>query len=111
MEHPIRKQFREDLCLAGLAESSQASYLEAVDMFFKRTWLKPEDVTQQNFADYLKRLQDSAAAKGTFKVARFAVAFLLRNTMRHDWPIFKKSFARQGRQGFPKRSRTRTASR
>lgn len=109
MEHPVRNQFREDLRLAGLAESSQASYLEAVDLFFKRTWLKPEDVTERDFAEYLKHLQDNAAAKGTFKVARFAVAFLFRNTMGRDWPIFKKSSPRRGRQDSPKPSRTRTA--
>lgn len=83
MEHPVRKQFREDLRLAGLAENSQTSYLEAADIFFKRTWLKPQDFTEQGFAGYLKHLQGSAA-KGTFKVARFAIAFLLRNTMRRD---------------------------
>jgi hypothetical protein len=109
MEHPVRKQFREDLQLAGMAESSQSSYLEAVDLFFKRTWLKPDDVTQEDFADYLQFLQVSAAAKGTFKVARFAIVFLLKNTMQRDWPIFKKSFAHQGRPDSPKRSRIKTA--
>ena len=108
MEHPARKQFREDRRLAGLAESSQDSYLEAVALFFKRTWLKPEEVTERDFAEYLKRLQDSAA-KGTFKVARFAVAFLLRSTMRHDWPIFKKSSPPRDRQGSPKPFCTRNA--
>ena len=109
MEHPVRKQLREGLRLAGLAESSQSAYLEAVDLFFKRSWLKPADVTQEDFAGYLEYLRDSAAAQGTFKVARHAIAFLFQNTLQRRWPIFKKSSVPRGGKDFPKRSRTRIA--
>jgi hypothetical protein len=101
MEHPIRKQFREDLRLAGLAESSQAAYLEAVDLFFRRTWLKPEEVSEGDFAGYIKFLHESKAARGTFKIARHGIAFFFKNTLDRDWPIFKKSCVRQDRKDFP----------
>lgn len=109
MEHPVRKQLREDLRLSGMADRSQSAYIEAVDLFFRRTWLKPEDVTEKDFAEYLKFLQDNAAAKGTFKVARYAISFLFRNTMQRDWPIFKKGSASRGRKSFPTPSRIKIA--
>lgn len=98
MEHPVRKQFREDLRLAGLAESSQAAYLEAVDLFFRRTWLKPEEVAEGDFVDYIKFLHESKAARGTFKVARHGIAFFFKNTLGRDWTIFKKGCVRQDRK-------------
>lgn len=103
MEYPIKKQFREDLRLAGLAESSRTSYLEAVDLFFKRTWLTPEEVSEQDLATYLKHLLDADVAQGTFKVVRHALVFLFANTLRRDWPLFKKSFAPRARKDCPKR--------
>jgi hypothetical protein len=109
MEHPIKQQLREDLRLAGLAESSRASYLEAVDLFFKRTWLAPEEVAPEDLAAYFKCLLDADAAQGTFKVARHALVFLFSNTLRRDWPLFKKSCAPQDRKGFPKHCPTRNA--
>jgi hypothetical protein len=109
MEHPVRKQFREDLRLAGMAETSQGVYLEAADLFFKRSWLTPEHANQEDFIGYIKFLRETNAAKGTFKVARHALTFLFQNTLQRDWPVFKKRFGRQDRKDFPKRSRTRTA--
>ena len=92
-EHPLKQKLRDDLQLAGLAESSRQTYLDAIDLFFKRTWLTPDAVTEQNLADYLRALQDGKVAAGTFKIARYALFFLFQNTLARPWPLFKKRFA------------------
>ena len=92
-EHPLKMKLRDDLRLAGLSGASQQSYLAAIDLFFKRTWLTPDAVTERHLADYLRALQDAKVAAGTFKVARYALFFLFQNTLARSWPLFKKRFA------------------
>lgn len=92
-EHPIRLRFRKDLQLAGMANTSVLSYLAAVDLFQKRTWLDPERVTEPQLTEYIRALQQAKVAEGTFKVARHALFFLFENTLQRPWPLFKKKSA------------------
>ncbi|MDR0361458.1 MAG: phage integrase N-terminal SAM-like domain-containing protein [Planctomycetota bacterium] len=69
----------------------RTAYLEAIDLFFRRTWLKPGEVAEGDFVDYIKFLHESKAARGTFRIARHGIAFFFKNTLGRDWPIFKKA--------------------
>lgn len=93
LEHPVRLRFRQDLQLAALADASVHAYLDAVDLFFKRIWLDPEHVAERHLADYLRALQQTRVASGTFKIARHALFFLFHNTLDRPWPLFKKKSA------------------
>lgn len=95
-EHPLRLRFRQDLQLAALSHTSIQSYLAAVDLFLKRTWLDPEHVTEQHLTQYLRALQQAPVAEGTFKVARHALFFLFQNTLQRPWPLFQKKSATPG---------------
>jgi len=94
-EHPLKRQFREDLRLAGMADASRKSYLDAVGLFFKRTWLAPDAVTEHHVADYLRALQDAKVAAGTFKIARYGLFFFFQNTLARPWALFEKKSARR----------------
>ena len=39
---------------------------------------------------YLIKLRDRGAARGTFKVAHYAIQFLYQHTFGCDWPLFCK---------------------
>lgn len=86
----IRQQVMADMKMAGLSAGTQRAYLYAMDRFFRRTWLAPDQVTEKILGHYLNEVIDRGAAPGTLRPTRFALEFLFRNTLRRDWELFKK---------------------
>ena len=93
MKNEIRDQFVRDMQVAGLSEGTQGTYLSAVELFFRTIWLSPQDVTERDVQDYLISLRDEDVARETFRGRRYALQFLFENTLKRDWPLFKKNCA------------------
>ena len=91
MSVKIKEQFVRDMQVAGLAESSQETYVLAANGFFKHCWVGAEDATERQVQDYLASFRERDAARETFRVARYALEFLFTNTLQRDWPLFKKN--------------------
>lgn len=89
--NPLMAQYVRDMQVAGLAQSTQHTYLEAVQRFIQATWVAPSAATEADFQSYLIALRAREVAGQTFRVQRFALQFLFETTLRHDWPLFKKN--------------------
>jgi hypothetical protein len=87
----LMAQLVNDMAVAGLAESTQRAYLEAVQRFIQATWVAPAAASEADLQSYLIDLRRRDVAGETFRVQRFALQFLFQNTLGRDWPIFKKN--------------------
>ena len=90
----LRQRFILDMELAGLAKSTQTTYLRTIVAFVRNCGnISPEKMTEQQVEDYFrKRL--TQVARGTFQAEYGAIRFLFYNTLLVEWGIFtKKKFA------------------
>lgn len=94
MTNTIKDQFVSDMQVAGLVAGSQERYLGCVNAFFRETWLAPDAATERDVQQFLISLRDKGVAGETFRGYRFALAFFFEQTMRRDWPLFKKKLRR-----------------
>ena len=95
MTNKIREQFVRDMQVAGLAASTQNTYLYAVGSFFRTSWVAAETATESDVQEYLLSLRERDVAKETFRVQRYALEFLFVNSLRRDWPLFQKKLPRR----------------
>lgn len=109
-DNPIRQQVATDMKMAGLSPQTQGQYLNVIDRFFRRTWLAPEQVTEQVVRNYLNREIERGAAHGSLKPTRFALQFLFQNTLGRDWDLFKKESQLPGVSVCPASLPTRNAA-
>ena len=77
---PLRCRMIEDVTLAGLAPRSQAIYVKSVRRLAAHYRRSPDELSEEEVRSYLIKLRDRGAARGTFKVAHYALA--LRNRQR-----------------------------
>ena len=77
--------------VAGLAKSTQKTYLHFANAFFRHCWISAEDVTEQDVQDYLILQREHDVARETFRGNRYALEFLFSNTLQRDWSLFKKN--------------------
>jgi site-specific recombinase XerD len=87
---PLRGRMIEDMRLAGLTARSQAIYVKAVRRLAAYYQRSPDELSEEEVRAYLVKLRDRGAARGTFKVALYAVQFLYEHTLGRDWPLFSK---------------------
>jgi integrase/recombinase XerD len=87
---PLRCRMIEDMRLAGLTARSQAIYVKAVRRLAAYYRRSPGELSEEEVRSYLVKLRDRGAARGTFKVAVYAVQFLYEHTLGRDWPLFSK---------------------
>jgi Phage integrase, N-terminal SAM-like domain len=87
---PLRCRMIEDMRLAGLAARSQAIYVKSVRRLAAHYRRSPEQLSEEEVRSYLVRLRDRGVARGTFKVAHYAIQFLYQQTLGRDWPLFSK---------------------
>ena len=90
----LKIQFLKDMELAGLAAESRRTYLDAVEQIVRYYWCAPNELTEQQVADYLLERHRRNIPKGTFKVLRFALRFFFNETLGKDWYLFKKKCVR-----------------
>ena len=109
---PLRKRMIEDMVLAGMAESTQKSYVEGVLGLAKHYWRSPDLLCEEEVRSYLVGLRERGVAQGTFKTNHYGIRFLFYCTLNRDWSLFsKKRFAPLSRSACPWRLATpRSAS-
>lgn len=100
---PLRKKMNDDMKLAGLAPSTQATYIKSVESLAKHYGRSPAALTEEEVQQYLVRLVDDRnVARGTFKTAHFGIKFLFTITLGKTWDLFlKKRFDFPSRNVFP----------
>jgi hypothetical protein len=90
----------EDMRLAGLAPRSREAYVKSVYRLAAPYRRSPDELSEEEVRSYLVKLRDRGAARGTFKVAHYAIRFLYWHTLGLDWPLFsKKRFVCQSTSG------------
>ena len=87
---PLRCRMIEDMTLAGLAPRSQAIYVKSVRRLAAYYRRSPDELSEEEVRSYLVKLRDRGVARGTFKVAHYAIQFLYQHTLDCDWPLFSK---------------------
>jgi len=81
---------QEDLQLAGLAEGTQKAYLQAVRRFAAHFHKPPDQISEQEFREYLLYLKNRRRySAGSLRVAASGILFLFTHTVPRDWPTFK----------------------
>jgi integrase/recombinase XerD len=102
---PLRARMIEDMKLAGLAASTQDSYIEAVVKLSTRYGgRRPDGLTEDEVRAHLVGMIDRGAARGTFQTNHYGLQFFYRTTLGRDWSLFKKRFDRRSRSACPSRS-------
>ncbi|MBF0424104.1 MAG: phage integrase N-terminal SAM-like domain-containing protein [Magnetococcales bacterium] len=95
----LRQRMTDEMNLAGLAASTQQTYLGAVDKLAAYTWRSLEEMPEKDIQEYLLSLRDRGAARGSFKTALFGIRFLYHHVLGRNWALFTKK-----RSGNPVRS-------
>jgi site-specific recombinase XerD len=81
---------QEDLQLAGLAEGTQKAYLQAVKRFAAHFHKPPDQISEQEFREYLLYLKNQRRySGGSLRVAASGILFFFTHTVPRDWPTFK----------------------
>ena len=102
---PLRARMIEDMQLAGLAASTQDSYIDAVvKLTADYGGRRPDLLTEDEVRAHLVGMIDRGAARGTFQTNHYGLQFFYRDTLGRDWLLFKKRFARPSRSACPSRS-------
>jgi integrase/recombinase XerD len=101
---PLRARMIDDMKLAGLAASTQASYVDAVVKLTAHYRRSPDLLTEAEVRAHLVGLIDRGAARGTFQTNQYGLQFFYRDTLGRDWLLFKKRFAPRGRSACRSRS-------
>jgi hypothetical protein len=87
---PLRCRMIEDMTLAGLAPRSRDIYIKSIRRLAAHYRRSPDELSEEEVRSYLIRLRDRGVARGTFKVAHYAIQFLYQQTLGRDWPLFSK---------------------
>ncbi len=86
----LRQRMHQDLQLAGLAEGTQKAYLRAVKRFAAHFHKPPDEISEQEFREYLLYLKNERHySPSALKVAASAILFFYTHTVPREWPTFK----------------------
>jgi site-specific recombinase XerD len=90
MTTQLRQRMHQDLQFAGLADGTQKAYLRVVQHFAAHYHKPPDQISEQEFRDYLLYLKNQRHySPGSLKVAASAIIFFYTHTVPRDWPTFK----------------------
>jgi hypothetical protein len=87
----LKCQFITDMELARMGCASRKRYLFAVERLIKHYMCSPAELTEQQVHDYMLERHRQGPAKSTFRVTHFGLRFFFRETLGHDWNLFKKN--------------------
>ena len=83
---------QEDLQLAGLAEATQKAYLQAVRRFAAHFHKSPDQISEQEFREYLLYLKNQRRySAGSLRVAASGILFLFTHTVPATGPPSRPS--------------------
>jgi site-specific recombinase XerD len=86
----LRQRMHQDLQLAGLAEGTQEGYLRAVKQFAAHFHKPPDQISEQEFREYLLYLKNERHySPSSLKTAASGILFFFTHTVPRDWPTFK----------------------
>lgn len=85
---PLRARFIEDMILAGLSEGTRQVYTRAVYQLAAQYRRSPDQLSEEEVRSYLLGLRQRGVARGTFKIAHFALRFLYGHTLGRAWALF-----------------------
>lgn len=86
----LRERMREDLKLAGFAESTQDGYVRAVRKLAEHYGQSPDTLSDQQIRDYFLHLkEDRKFARGSMSVAFSGIRFFYDKTCPKDLPSLK----------------------
>jgi site-specific recombinase XerD len=86
----LRQRMHQDLQLAGLAEGTQKAYLRVVKQFAAHFHKPPDQISEQEFRDYLLYLKNERHySPSSLKIAASGILFFFTHTVPRDWPTFK----------------------
>ena len=99
----LRERMIQDLKLAGLEDSTQQRYLQAVRQLAAYHMLPPDRLSERQVQGYILYLRDELAiAKGAFEPMFFGLKFFCVNTLDYQWPLFtKEKYASHATSGSP----------
>jgi hypothetical protein len=88
---PLRKRMIEDMELAGLAPTTQQTYLSSVATLQKTLQRRPDRLTEEEVRRYLIWLrEEKGVARGTFQAYFYGLKFFYNCTLGVDWSLFSK---------------------
>lgn len=86
----LRQRMHQDLQLAGLAEGTRKAYLRVVRQLAAHYHKPPDQVSEQEFRDYLLYLKNERQlSPSSLKTAASGILFFFTHTVPRDWPTFK----------------------
>lgn len=93
----LRERMKQEMTLIGLAESTQAIYLKAVESLYEHYKQSPATLSEQNIRDYLLHLKSRQLSANTYNIQIYALRFFycttLRNPLRKlDLPTTKVTY-------------------
>ncbi len=90
-ESSLRKRMREDLQLQGMKIRTEKGYLREVRKLACFYNLPPDQLAEQQVADYLLHLiNERDFAPGSLKVTYSGLKFFFKHTCPREWEILKK---------------------
>ena len=86
----LRHQMYEAMKLAGLASTTQKTYIHSVKRLAEFYNRSPEQITEREVQAFFLNLLEIPVAKGTFKTLRFGIQFLYEIVLDSNWALFTK---------------------
>ena len=91
LSSPLRERMFGDLQLRGMAQRTQEGYLREVRKLACYYRVSPDQLTEQQVADYLLHLiNDCQFAAGTLRVSYSGIKFFYTHTCPRDWNLLRK---------------------
>jgi site-specific recombinase XerD len=78
----------EDMCLRGLSERTQGSYLGVVRQLAEHYGKSPDQISEEELRQYFVYLkQEKQYARNTCMVALSGIKFFYEQTLKQEWPL------------------------
>ena len=85
----LRRRMTEDLILAGFAESTRKSYLDAVRGLARYYMRSPDQLSEDEVRRFfLYLLKEKKAARSTFTIYLSGIKFFYEATLQRTWSVF-----------------------
>ena len=82
----LRRQFLQDLQLAGLAERTCEAYVRAVRQLAEHYNQSPDKLSEAQLRDFFSHLKNERRfARGSLTIAYSGIKFFFRRTAPRDW--------------------------
>ena len=89
--------------LAGLAENTQRTYIQAVVKLQDHYRIRPDKLSENQVQQYIFWLRDDKkVARGTFQTQWYGIKFFYYRCLGVDWPLFTRKKVRPPRRHRPR---------